>query len=241
MIRMIAMVSSTLTPSFSPSWCNLGARVRRLVRIGSLLCLLSAGARPAVAQAVSDPAPRTGEPTAVSAMKVVAGAALGLVLHESGHLLFDVAFDADPGTRRVSYAGIPFFAITHQPVSPAREFTISSAGFWVQHGTSELLLTRRPRLRQEHAPLVKGILAFNVLTSVVYAGAAFARTGPGERDTRGIAVSARIAEPWVGIAVLGPATLDPARYFKPESRALRWASRAMKVGGGLLLVRAARR
>ncbi len=175
----------------------------------------------------------------MATVKVVAGAALGLVLHESGHLLFDVAFDADPGARRVSYAGIPFFAITHEPVSPVREFAISSAGFWVQHGTSELLLTRRPRLRHERAPVMKGILAFNVLTSVLYAGAAFARTGPGERDTRGMAASARVGEPWIGITVLGPAVLDTARYYKPESKLLRWTSRLAKVGGALLVVKSA--
>ncbi len=238
MIRMIAMVSSTSTPSLTERGCNLGAFVVRLVR-SVLLCWIATGvASPAAAQAPQTPRPPSERPAAVSAATFIAGAALGLAMHESGHLLFDVLFDADPGTARVSYAGIPFFAITHRPVSPVREFTISSAGFWVQHGTSEILLTRRPRLRDEQAPLMKGILAFNVITSGVYAGAAFARTGPAERDTRGIAVSARIAEPWVGAAVLGPAVLDAARYFKPESRALRWASRAMKVGGVLLVLKA---
>ena len=73
------------------------------------------------------------------------------------------------------------------PSVPAREFVISSAGFWAQHAVSEYLLTRQPALRDEHAPVLKGILAFNVLTSVAYSGAAFARTGPNERDTRGMA------------------------------------------------------
>ena len=211
----------------------------RLVCIALLLCCLPAASRQAAAQAVPDLAPPAEERAAVSTVKVLAGAALGLAMHESGHLLFDVTFDANLGTRRVSYAGVPFFAITHEPVSPVREFAISSAGFWVQHGTSELLLTRRPRLRHERAPVLKGVLAFNVLTSVMYAGAAFARTGPGERDTRGMAVSARVGEPWIGVTVLGPAVLDAVRYLRPESKALRWASRAAKVGGALLLVRAA--
>ena len=39
----------------------------------------------------------------------------------------------------------------------------------------------------EHAPFAKGVLAFNVAASAAYAGAAFARTGPYERDTRGMA------------------------------------------------------
>ena len=171
-------------------------------------------------------------------LQFFAGAALGLGMHESGHLILDEAFGAHPGVRKVSAGFIPFFAITHDSVTPLKEFTISSAGFWVQHAGTELLLSRRPDLRTEHAPVVKGILAFNVLTSVMYAGAAFARKGPSERDTRGMAVSADIAEPWIGVSILAPAVLDGARYFRPRSRALRWASRGSKVAGVLLLLKA---
>ena len=112
--------------------------------------------------------------------------------------LFDLAFDASPGLARVSFGPIPFFAISHRPVGPKEEFTISSAGFWVQHGTSEWLLTTRPNLRSERAPFAKGVLAWNVLASVAYSGAAFARAGPPERDTRGMANSLGVAEPWIG-------------------------------------------
>ena len=93
-------------------------------------------------------------------MQFFAGAALGLGLHESGHIVLDEAFGAHPGVRKVSAGFIPFFAITHEPVSPLKEFTISSAGFWVQHAGSEILLMRRPNLRDEHAAFVKGLLAF---------------------------------------------------------------------------------
>src|SRR3989440_5837737 len=166
-----------------------------------------------------------------------AGAALGLGLHESGHLVLDEAFGARPGVRKISAGFIPFFAITHEPVTPLKEFTISSAGFWVQHVGSEYLLTRRPNLRGEHAPVAKGLLAFNVLTSVMYAGAAFVRHGPAERDTRGMAISADIPEPWIGVSILAPAALDAARYLRPRSRALRWASRGAKVTGALLVLK----
>ena len=163
---------------------------------------------------------------------------VGFAAHESGHLFFDVIFDADPGVKRVEYHGIPFFAITHRSgLSPKREFTISSAGFWVQHGGSEWLLTRRPNLRREHAPFAKGILAFNVLTSMAYAGAALARTGPFERDTRGIASSVRIDERWVGTMLLVPAVFDTYRYFAPEQKWAVWVSRAAKVGMVLLIVK----
>ena len=138
----------------------------------------------------------------------------------------------------MDFHGIPFFALTHQKLlSPRRELTVSSAGFWVQHATDEWLLTRRPNLRRERAPLAKGILAFNVLTSVAYAGAAFARTGPYERDTRAIAASARVKEPWVGALVLAPAVFDTWRYFQPDSKLAAWLSRGAKVGMVLLVLR----
>lgn len=166
------------------------------------------------------------------------GAAAALGAHEAGHLTFDVLFDAQPGIGSVDFHGIPFFAITHRGgLSPKRELTISSAGFWVQHAGSEWLLTRRSRLRHEHAPFAKGALAFNVLTSAAYAGAAFARTGPAERDTRGIAVSAGIDEPWVGALILAPAVLDSWRYFRPEAKWAVWTSRAVKAGMVLLVLK----
>jgi hypothetical protein len=171
--------------------------------------------------------------------KFLAGAAVALVAHESGHLLLDTVFDAGPGLKTVHAGPIPFFAITHHPVSPVREFAISSAGFWVQHATDELILTRRPRLRHDRAPFLKGVVAFNVLTSAGYSIAAFSHRGPTERDTRGMASSARLDERWIGAMILGPALLDAARYYRGDVRWLRWASRATKVGGALLIIRAA--
>ena len=168
----------------------------------------------------------------------LAGSAVALGAHESGHVFFDLLFDAHPGIEKVDFHGIPFFAITHDSgLSPRREFTISSAGFWVQHAGSEWLLTRRPGIRQERAPFAKGLLAFNVLASVAYAGAAFGRTGPVQRDTRGMATSLRIDEPWVGAMILTPAVLDTWRYFQPEAKWAVWASRAAKVGMVLLVVK----
>ena len=172
----------------------------------------------------------------------IAGGAVGLTAHEGGHLLFDVAFDAEPRFRRVEFHGIPFFALTHRGgLPPGQEFAISSAGFWVQHASNEWLLSRRPRLREARAPLLKGWLAFNVLASGAYAGAAFLRTGPPERDTFGMATSGNLDERWIGVVVLAPAVFDTWRYFEPESRAAVWLSRAAKIGGVLLVCRAARR
>ena len=182
------------------------------------------------------PPPQTSG--AASFGQFLGGAAVGFGTHEAGHLFFDVLFDAQPGVGKVNFHGIPFFAITHRSGMPPREeFVISSAGFWVQHAESEWLLTRRPRLRQEHAPFAKGVLAWDVFASVAYSGAAFARTGPVERDTRGMAESARIDERWIGAMLLTPALLDLYRYFHPDSKWAPWTSRTAKVGLVLLVLR----
>ncbi len=163
---------------------------------------------------------------------------VGLAAHEGGHLLFDAIFDADPGIKRVEYHGIPFFAITHRSdLPPRQEYAISAAGFWVQQGTNEWLLTARPRLRYERAPFAKGVFTFNVGASVMYSVAAFARTGPPERDTRGMATSSRVDEPWIGAVVLAPAAFDAWRYFDPDNRWAVWLSRAAKAGSVLLVLR----
>jgi hypothetical protein len=108
----------------------------------------------------------------------------------------------------------------------------------VQHGTSELLLTRRPNLRGEHAPFAKGMLAWNVLASAAYSGAAFARAGPPERDTRGMAVTLGVPEPCIGALILAPAVLDTVRYLRPQARWARWTSRGAKVAAVLLVAAA---
>ncbi len=173
--------------------------------------------------------------------KFLGGAAAALGMHEGGHVIMDEVFGASPGLKKVSFGPFPFFAITHQPVPPAREFAISSAGFWVQHATDEVILSRSPYVRESRAPWIRGMLAFNVLTSVAYAGAAFARTGPAERDTRGMAVSADVAEPVVGALVLAPAVFDAVRYYRPRAKWAAWASRAAKIGGALLIIEAGSR
>ncbi len=171
-------------------------------------------------------------------VEFLTGAALGLTMHEGGHLFFDAVFDARPQITGVRFGPLPFFAISHRgDVSPRREFTISSAGFWVQDLSSEWLLTKHPSLRGSHAPLAKGVLAFNGLNSVGYACVAFARAGPFERDTRGMAAATGVDERAIGVVVLAPALLDAIRYVRPEARWAKWASRAAKVGSVLLVAR----
>jgi hypothetical protein len=183
--------------------------------------------------------PDNGGVDAGDVAQFLLGGALGLGLHETGHLVAGAAFGADPGIKGIRYGFIPFFAITHDPVSPAREYTISAAGFWVQSLTSEWLLTRRPGLREAHAPIAKGVLAFDVIASAVYGVAGLAHIGPPERDTRSMAVSLRVDEAWVGTAVMAPAIFDAWRYARPDAKFPRWASRVSKVTLVLLVIRAA--
>ncbi|HEX7084750.1 MAG TPA: hypothetical protein VF198_00185 [Vicinamibacterales bacterium] len=206
------------------------------------LLLIAFTAAPALAQQPAeapDPPPvPAGENGAGRLARFLAGGALGLGLHEAGHVAAAAASGTSVGLKGVSFGPFPFFAITHEPVPAGREYQISSAGFLVQHISTEVLLTKRPGLRLERAPVAKGMLAFNLLASAAYGAAAIARAGPAERDTRGMAAAARIDERWVGVLVLAPAALDTVRYFKPEARWVVWASRGAKVAVALLALRA---
>lgn len=183
------------------------------------------------------PAPSQEESTMLRGVKFLGGAAAGFAAHEAGHLLFSALFDAGPGVKGVTFGPMPFFAITHTGVPPGQEFVISSGGFLVQEGLSEIILTRRPRLRGARADFAKGVLAFNIVSAVAYAGSAFARAGPPERDTRSMAATSRVDERWVGVMILVPAVLDAYRYFHPDARWAAWASRGVKIGSVLLVVR----
>jgi hypothetical protein len=252
MIRMIAIVSSIglllravtggATEHCVSNGCATPVKVRQPHAVLALvIVLLGFGTvSRAAAQTTPEPPPApsatSSEHPASSLGSFLAGAAIGLAAHESGHLLFDALFSANPRVKKVSFHGVPFFAITHDSgLPPHQEFVIDSAGFWVQQLGNEIVLTRRPNLRREDAPLVKGLVAFNVLASVAYSGAAFARTGPVERDTRGMADSLNWKEPVVGALILAPAVLDAIRYFHPDARWAKWGSRDVKVGMVLLV------
>jgi hypothetical protein len=199
----------------------------------------------AIAQDSSVVEAQQNEHRAADTVKFLGGAALGLAMHESGHLIFDVIFDTNPRLEGIHFGPFPFFALTHDAGrSPREEFTISSAGFWVQEATNEWLLSRRwcrgastpCTFREENAWIAKGVFAFNVLNSVGYSIVAFAKAGPPERDTRGMATIG-IDERVIGAIVLAPALLDAYRYFRPDSRTAAWLSRGVKVGSVLLVFR----
>jgi hypothetical protein len=203
-----------------------------------VLLLLFAGGSRIDAQSEPETLPQRDESAGKRIASFLTGGALGLATHEAGHVAVNLLLGEKPGIRKVDFHGVPFFAITHSSGLPRRkEFLISSAGFWVQHAENEWLLHRRPQLRRERAPLAKGVFAFNVLTSAAYAGAAFGRTGPEERDTRGMAASSRVDERLIGALVLAPAVLDAWRYFHPQTRWAAWASRGIKVGMVVMVAR----
>jgi hypothetical protein len=214
---------------------------KALVRAAAIVAVLILSGRPAAAQTQDARAGRQ-EGRADSGIKKAAGflggAALAFGAHEAAHIVADLSLGAVPRLKAVDFHGIPFFAITPQgDLSNRQLFVISSAGFWAQHAVSEWILTRDPALRAHRAPVRKGMLAFNVLASAAYAGTAFARTGPVERDTRGMADGARLDERTVGALLLAPAVLDTIRYYNPEAKWATWASRGAKLGLVLLVIR----
>jgi len=207
---------------------------RRLAIVVGAVALLSGRA----AAAGQDPSASSssGGGAAVATLKFVAGGAVGLVVHESGHVALDLAFNARPRIVPVHLGPAPFFAITHRGgLSPRREYIIDAAGFWMQGIGAERLFHEHPHLRTESAPFTKGEFAFDEITAVGYGVVALARTGPVQRDTYGMSYSSRVPEPAIGAMVLAPALLDGYRYFKPESRWAVWASRAAKVSTVLLV------
>ena len=191
----------------------------------------------AIAQDVpSEPPTQNVQSTASSTGAFLLGAGTAFAAHEGGHLLFDAIFDAHPSIKKVSFHGVPFFAITHEfGLSDRKEYVIDTAGFWVQEATNEWLLHRHPDLRHEHEPYLKGVFAFNVLASVAYAGAAFVQTGPSERDTYGMARALHRKEPAVGVLVLLPAVFDAVRYYHPGAAWAVWGSRSSKLAGVVLV------
>src|SRR6185369_15857365 len=130
------MVSSTSKPSsqqllcLAPVGCNMSTARCRIAVFVMLCC-----------------APPSVSGQTIEVARFFAGAAVGLGIHESAHVIADEAFGANPGVRKVSAGFIPFFAITHEPVTPTKEFIISSAGFWAQHVGSDIVLSRHPELR----------------------------------------------------------------------------------------------
>ncbi len=158
------------------------------------------------------------------------GAFLGFLGHETGHVLANYAVGTDPYLKSVKYGPFPFFTIEPGKELTDREhYLISSAGFNAQHLINEWMLTSHPNLREEDEPLLKGIATFNFWLTVGYAASAFTKTGPVERDTKGMADSLGWSERSVGAMILVPTLLDTYRYKHPEAKWAKTASRISKI------------
>ena len=135
----------------------------------------------------SDRLPRTQDSPRRRSRSLSPAAPSDWAMHEGGHLLMASIFGADPGVKRVSFGPVPFFAISHDDVSPATRVRDLGGRILGAARLERMAAHTRPGLRHEHAPVAKGLLAFNVLASVAYATAAFGTFGPYERDTRAMA------------------------------------------------------
>ena len=131
-----------------------------------------------------------------------------------------LSFDADPGARSACRSGR-----SRSSRSPTTRWTRgrSSRSRLRDSGCSTAPASCCSRAGRtcaaERAPFAKGLLAWNVLASAAYSGAAFAHAGPPERDTRGMAAALGVNEAWVGAT-------DP-RARGARHRALRSAEGGM--------------
>ena len=207
------------------------------MRTFTIALLVALAARAAAAQE-----PDTARHRGADRLKFLGGATLAFASHESGHLGFDVLFDAGPHITPVHFGPIPFFSISHHKELPrAQLYATTAAGFWIQAATNEWILSRHPRLRDEHRPMLKGAVMFNVLMPAGYALAGAFGIGPPERDPRTMAEAARVRAPVACLFVFVPAVLDGYRYLHPGARWPVWVSRAFKLGSVALTLHATSR
>ena len=146
--------------------------------------------------------------------------------------LFDAAFDAEPGAE--ARVVRPASRSSRSPTSRSdrrQEFTISSAGFWVQHATSEWLLTRRPHLRDRARPVRQGRARMERARPRSPTAAPRSRV-PARRNATRAAWPSRSAlpKPWIGALVLAPAVLDTVRYARPQAAGRGGRRARLKIG-----------
>lgn len=174
-----------------------------------------------------------------------AGGLTGFVIHESAHMLVAESFDLHPHVTTRSKP-VPFIVIRYDlfavrepsgtiryvdreghPISSGAEkkFATASAGINSQNLTSELILSLHPNLREERRPFLKGVLAFDLITSIGYA--VVGRRDP-DGDLRGMAESRGATDLFIAALVFTPAAIDLYRYYNPESAWAPWVSRGTK-------------
>ena len=200
--------------------------------------------------ALADPAPggipEFTDVTPASVALTAAGFVTAFVVHEACHGVANLAMANVPTLEPVRFLGfLPFFAVSpniqcrdgtclrrggepFQPGPPGYAFIVSS-GILCQEITNEIILTEHPRIRYESAPFLKGMLLFNLATSVAYGIANLAGIEPPQGDLHALDTIGGIPHGVFAAVVLGTAALDVARYFLPDVGWLPWVSRGSKV------------
>jgi hypothetical protein len=183
--------------------------------------------------------------TAASVALTAAGFVTAFVVHEACHGVANLAMANVPTLEPVRFLGfLPFFAVSpnvrchdgtcvrrngepFQPGPTGYAFIVSS-GILCQELTDEIILTEHPRIRQETEPFLKGMLLFNVATSLAYGIANLAQIEPPQGDLNGLDAVSRVPHGVFAAIVLGTAAIDVARYFLPDAGWLPWVSRGSK-------------
>ncbi len=161
------------------------------------------------------------------------GAGAGFVLHESGHVVMDVATGTYPTFVGVKLGPFPFFAISPAHVRDNQQrYAVAMAGFMVEDMAFDLSLDIDPYLRQHHRPFLKGVLWLHILLDTGYAITGFAGIGPPQSDINTMSRALGIPSWAVGLMLIVPALTDTYRYFVPNSRWAPWVN----VGGKLTMV-----
>lgn len=200
-------------------------------------------------QRQSHPVPRIASLTSIDNASSfglwAAGALSGFVAHETGHLLTNYLFDNKPALVGLKGFGfVPFFAISPELVCdhdgcrrPNQSrfqagrrgmYLISTAGFTVQHLTSEMALSKDPWLMYHNAPFEKGLLTFNLLLSVGYALSTLVGIEDAHGDAAGAAAVAHMPRALFATLLVLPVAADTVRFLRPCTRWAVGVSRASK-------------
>lgn len=171
---------------------------------------------------------------------LLGGALTGLVLHEAGHVTFDLIMNNKPELRPVHLGPLPFFAIAPTGIESQQElYTAAMMGFFVEAVYTELIFANHPDLRLHHKPFLEGMLLLHFALDLGYAITGIAGIGPRESDVNSMARAAQLSPATVGTMLALPLVFDLLRYLYPgqKSRAL-WvgaSTRWLMFGGALLL------
>jgi hypothetical protein len=209
------------------------------------LCVTTFRAHAQEVQIVHEPPSEVPHAWTETVALAAAGAVSAFVLHESGHVLTNLALGNVPhfeGTKTLGF--IPFFVINpgvhcqmdrcfkrngqRLPFDRNGSFLIATAGFEVQHITDEILLSLNPQLAEQYAPFQQGMLAFNIFLSALYAGGALTGLENPHGDLKTAAQRLGANERLCAVALLIPAALDAYRFFYPSATWAIWASRGTK-------------